>query len=80
MIKLIIESRFNEVIIMDMVGIIKLVWPLILIQLAVQIYALVDLFRKGKTKNLNLGIWLIIILFGEILGSIIYLLVGRSEE
>lgn len=60
--------------------ILKLVWPLILIQLAVQIYALVDLFKKGKTKNLNLGIWLIIILFGEIIGAIIYLLVGRSEE
>lgn len=59
---------------------IKLIWPLILIQLAVQIYALVDLFKKGKTKNLNMAVWLIIILFGEIVGAIVYFLVGRSEE
>ena len=60
--------------------IIKLVWPLIVIQLTVQIYALVDLFKKGKTKNLNMPVWLIIILFGEIVGAIVYFIVGRSEE
>lgn len=60
--------------------IIKMVWPLILIQLAVQIYALVDLFKKGKTKNLNMPVWLIIILFGEIVGAVVYFIVGRSEE
>lgn len=65
---------------MDIAELIKLIWPLVLIQLAVQIYALVDLFKKGKTKSLNMGVWLIIILFGEVLGAIVYLLVGRSEE
>ncbi len=65
---------------MEISEIIKLVWPLIIIQLAVQVYALVDLLKRGKTKNLNLGIWLIIILVGELLGAIIYFLVGRSEE
>lgn len=65
---------------MDIAQMLRLIWPLIIIQLAVQIYALVDLFKRGKTKNLNLGVWLIVILFGEILGAIIYLLVGRSEE
>ena len=65
---------------MDIAELIKLIWPLIVIQLAVQIYAIVDLLKRGKTKNLNLGIWLIIILFGEILGAVVYLLVGRSEE
>ena len=65
---------------MDILELIKLIWPLILIQLAVQIYAIVDLFKRGKTKNLNLGVWLVIILLGEILGALVYLLAGRSEE
>lgn len=60
--------------------IIKLVWPLIILQLAVQVYAIIDLAKKGKTKNLSFVIWLLIIILGEIFGSIIYFLVGRAEE
>jgi hypothetical protein len=62
--------------------IIKLIWPIMVLQLAVQVYAIYDLakLKKGKTKNLSLIVWLIIIIFGEILGSVIYFLVGRSEE
>jgi len=65
---------------MNAVEILKIIWSLIVIQLAVQIYALVDLIRRGKTRNLNLTVWLVIILFGEILGSIIYFIIGRSED
>jgi uncharacterized membrane protein len=60
--------------------ILKLVWPIIVIQLALQIYALVDLFRKKETKTLSLPLWIIIIIFGEIVGAILYLLFGRKEE
>ena len=60
--------------------ILKFLWPLIILQLAVQIYAIYDLAKKGKTKNLSFTIWLIIIILGEIFGGIIYLLVGRAEE
>lgn len=65
---------------MNISEILKIAWPVILIQLAVQVYALVDLLKKGKTRNLNLGVWLIIIIAGEIVGPIVYFLVGRSEE
>lgn len=60
--------------------ILKLAWPLILIQLAVEIYALVDLGRKGKTKNLSPVIWVLIILLVNMIGAILYLLIGRSDE
>lgn len=60
--------------------IIKLIWPLIVIQLALQIYAIVDVVRAKKTKNLSSVIWIVIIILGEILGPIAYLLVGKSEE
>lgn len=64
----------------DSLSIIKLVWPLIILQLAVQIYAVIDLAKRGRTRNLSFAVWLVIILLGEILGAILYFLVGRKEE
>lgn len=65
---------------MSGLDILKTIWPLIVIQLAVQIYALVDIIKKNKTKNLSPIIWVVIVVFGELIGSVIYFLVGRSEE
>jgi len=67
---------------MDVAQIIQIIWPLILIQGLFQIYALVDLIviKKRKTKNLNPIIWGIIIILGEILGSALYFIIGRSEK
>jgi len=60
--------------------IIKFAWPLILIQFGLQIYALIDLFRKKKTKNLSIYVWAIIIIIGEIVGPVLYFILGRSED
>ena len=60
--------------------ILKYVWPLIVLQLGLQIYAIVDLVKKNKTKNLSVPIWVVIIILGEIIGSLLYFLLGRSEE
>ncbi len=67
---------------MNTMEILKIIWPLVVLQLAFQIYALVDLFkfRKGKTKNLSSTIWAIIIILGEIVGAALYFIFGRSEE
>lgn len=61
---------------------ISVIWPLIVIQLAFQIYALVDLFKikKSKTKNLSPVLWAVIIVLGEIIGAALYFILGRSEE
>lgn len=60
--------------------ILKLLWPVLLIQIGLQIYAVIDVLKNKKTKNLSVPIWIIVILIGEILGPIIYFLIGRSEE
>ena len=67
---------------MSVEEILKIVWPLILVQLVFQAYALIDLFmtKKGKTKNFSSTIWAIIIVLGEIVGPAIYFIFGRSEE
>lgn len=62
------------------IQILKYAWPLIVLQIGLQIYAIVDLVRKNKTKNLSVPIWVVIIVLGEIIGSILYFLIGRSEE
>ncbi len=67
---------------MSLAEILQLIWPLILIQVAFQIYAMVDLIaiKKKKTKNLSAVLWGVIIVAGEIIGPALYFILGRSEE
>jgi uncharacterized membrane protein len=65
---------------MDISTLIKTIWPLVVIQLALQVYAIIDLIKKKKVKNLSVPIWILIIIFGEIIGACLYLLLGRTEE
>jgi len=58
----------------------KLIWPLIVLQLAVQIYAIVDILSKKKARNLSVPVWIVIIALTEIVGPIVYFVYGRSEE
>lgn len=62
--------------------VIQMVWPLILIQMIFQVYALIDLIvvKKRKTKNLSPIIWGVIIVLGEIIGSALYFIIGRSDK
>jgi 4-amino-4-deoxy-L-arabinose transferase-like glycosyltransferase len=56
-----------------------LIIPLALIQLALMIFALVDLAKREKTRGPK-WLWLLVIVFGELFGPIIYFVVGRTEE
>jgi hypothetical protein len=61
--------------------IIALLIPLIVIQLGLMVLALRDLLRADRrVRGGNKGIWAIVIIFGEILGPLIYLAVGRLDE
>ncbi|HTX78736.1 MAG TPA: PLD nuclease N-terminal domain-containing protein [Longilinea sp.] len=55
-----------------------LLLPLLLLQLGLQILSLVDLARREHTKGPK-WLWAIIIVLGEMLGPIVYLLFGREE-
>ncbi len=56
-----------------------LVIPLILIQLALMVLALADLWRRKKTRGPK-WLWVLIIIFGELIGPIVYFVIGREEE
>ncbi|MEG6566448.1 PLD nuclease N-terminal domain-containing protein [Thermoanaerobacterium saccharolyticum] len=59
--------------------IIRLFAPLIIIQLGLMIFSIYRL-TKDKVKFLPKWAWLIIIVLGEILGPLMFLIIGREKE
>ena len=53
--------------------------PLIILQLALQIAALIDLYKRPNVTGGNKIVWLLIILLFAVLGSLAYLIFGRRE-
>ncbi|HCM96599.1 MAG: transcriptional regulator [Chloroflexi bacterium GWB2_49_20] len=53
--------------------------PILVVQLLLMIVALVDLARREKTRGPK-WVWALIILFGELLGPIVYFIFGRVDE
>lgn len=53
--------------------------PIILIQVGLMIFALIDLARR-PTANGPRWLWAIVIIFINIIGPIAYFLIGRREE
>jgi len=64
----------------DVVSILRLIWPVIVLQVAVAIWAIVDILKRKHTRNLSPMIWILIALFINFLGPIAYFLFGRAEE
>jgi len=59
-------------------GLLPYIIPLVLLQLTLMIVALMDLIRREKTKGPK-WIWVLVIVFGELIGPIIYFIFGREE-
>ena len=59
---------------------IALIIPLVLIQLGLMIFALVDLVKREKVKGGNKVVWALVIVFINIIGPIVYLIFGREDE
>jgi hypothetical protein len=53
--------------------------PLILLQLVLVVVGLIDLSKRQKTRGPK-WLWVLVILFGEILGPVVYFIFGRGEE
>lgn len=55
--------------------------PLIVIQLALQLYALYDIYqRRGARPPLPTWGWVVIVVLGEIIGVMLYFAIGRKED
>ncbi len=53
--------------------------PVVIIELSLMISALVDLIRREQTRGPKWA-WLLVILFVNFIGPIIYFVAGRKEE
>ena len=53
--------------------------PLVILDLGLIIFALVDWSRRKRTKGPK-WVWLLIILFVSTFGPILYLILGREED
>jgi sorbitol-specific phosphotransferase system component IIC len=60
-------------------ALLPLIVPLALIQLAIQVWALVDLVRRERVAKLPKWLWAVVILCLNLLGPIIYFLLGRED-
>jgi len=65
---------------LDLEKLIPLLIPIIVLQLGLQIYALVDLSRQPEVRWGSKWVWVLVILLLEIFGPIIYFLFARKEE
>ena len=65
---------------MDNTTTLLLISPLIILQLVLMIINLVNLYKKKKTKYLNKGWWLAIIILGNLIGNIIYMVVENDSD
>ena len=59
---------------------IPLLLPLVLIELALLIIALVDLIRRDQVNYFPKWVWAVIILVLNFIGPIAYLILGREES
>lgn len=53
--------------------------PLIIIQLSLQVFALVHLLKHPNYKFGNKALWIIVVLLGQLIGPIVYFTFGRED-
>ena len=59
---------------------IALILPLVIIQLGLMAFALWDLVKRERVKGGNKLVWGIVIVVVNLIGPILYLIIGREEE
>jgi hypothetical protein len=64
---------------LELEKLIPLLIPILIIQLGLQIYALIDLYRRPDVRGGKL-LWAIIIILGEIIGPIVYFIFASRED
>jgi len=53
--------------------------PVFLVQIALLIFALVDLLKRENTNGPK-WLWIILIIFVNIIGPVLYFVIGRRDE
>lgn len=56
-----------------------LLLPLFILQISLMIYCIIKISKEG-VENLNTTTWIIIVLFVNMLGPILFLIIGRKKD
>ncbi len=64
----------------DVMSLLPLIVPLVVLQLGLMIFCLLDLFRRETVRYLPKWGWALVIILGELIGPVIYLLIGRGDS
>lgn len=54
--------------------------PLFIIQLALAVTALVHVVRHPRYRFGNMPVWIVVVLFIQIIGPVVYFIFGKGEE
>lgn len=66
---------------MDMlVKYIPILLPLVLLEVIIMLFALVHIIRHPNVKRGNRVVWILLILFVQFAGPILYFLIGKGDE
>ena len=57
-----------------------LIIPLILVEIGLMAFALYDLVKRKRVKGGNKWVWGVIIVVVNLIGPILYFVIGREEE
>lgn len=70
-----IDQELNQIL-----HLLPFIIPLILLELGLMVFALVDCVRRKRVRGDNKVVWILIIVLVNIIGPIVYLAVGRKED
>lgn len=65
---------------MDINELLPIIIPIAVIQLVLMIVALVHILRHDTYKVGNRALWIVIVLFVNLVGPVVYFIFGRSDE
>lgn len=63
----------------DVIELLKLLWPLLVIQFGLMVLALLDLRKREKVKGDNKAVWVLVIIIINIIGPVLYFVWGRER-
>ncbi|MCU5326741.1 PLD nuclease N-terminal domain-containing protein [Bacillus wiedmannii] len=69
---------WNDLKDMDIMAFLPIILPVIAVGVLLVFIALIDLYRHRKTRK-NVLVWALIILFVNVLGPILYFVIGRKD-
>lgn len=78
MMKMKLHYGFDDLINIDFMAFLPIIMPVIVVSTILILIALIDLYRHRKTRN-NVLPWVLIILFANTLGPILYFTLGRKD-